>query len=1139
MTRSPIPTQSFRIFVLFLAGLLGPLASGWGREEMDLSGPGWELWRDAQAAWENDQLFAPGTDLSKIPTNPPTGGWETLDHAAAMAVSVPGTVEEYLYHWDPAKPENKLSQGMTGVSWWYRTFDVPASLAGRRVSLEFESARLRAEVYLDHKLVGYNMVDGTPFRVELTGLLKAGEKAQLAVRITSPGGIWSWEDFKVMNWGKAVIPVDHGFSGITGGVRLVITDPVHIADVYVQNTPAPLEVNVEVTLRNDSGMASDGELEIRLVEKAAPGREVARKILKAVAIPAGDSVKTVKLSAPEAKLWDLDHPNLYVCKVALKSAPTGSSDALSQVFGFRWFAPAGIGKDAVLRLNGKRIVLRTSISWGLWPTNGLFPTPELAAKQVDDAKALGLNMLNFHRCIGSPIVLDDADEKGLLYFEEPGNYVAGSADPFCEALVREKLLRMVKRDRSHPSLVIYNMINEQWDRYGADKNPQLYDNFKADMAAAHKLDPSRTIVLASAWARKPPGSDEPVKLEMRPFDDTQHFSGWSDFHRAGGPEVWKQQFYQSPDKHYGLTTNAGEIVYWGEEGAIAAPPRLALIKKTLEAAPNMGWDGEIYLDWYKKFDDYLTRKNLRGAFPTVDSFTVALSAVSLEHQGRKIEDTRICNLNDGYAVNGWESEPYEDHSGIVDGFRNIKGDPTLISYYNQPLYVAVKSRNLEVPAGGKATVDFYLINEKNLSGPQTLKISATRPDGTEAFQREIPVKATGGETYGQLLTQGAIVPMDNAAGMWTIHAKLADAYGRARAQGREEILVVNWKEAKLGGNGAVYEEGSKVRDFLKSQKGIDVPAYSGTMGPLDWIVVARSSFNAPQVIPRDFFVTADGTMAGLSATFFHGREYKDKASVRTDPQVDVMWADGASPDAAISAGTEFSVRWEGKLVPPAMGQYSFDVRPTAGTAMLKIDGQEIVGATPVTLTEGKPVSIEVDYASKGGKCGVSLAWSQPNQRGEDADALVRRAQKDGTRVIIADYADSWMDAVKNASDITYNGPFKLGMVWLGAQYFAIDHPLFKGLPVNQALNWPYESVVADGRTRYGLRIEGEQLVAGCWQSTPMDLGTAVGVVPSGKGKIIVSTLEICPHLNGPSGPADVARKLFCNYIEYAMSASTQ
>jgi beta-galactosidase len=1132
------PSFSPRILMLVFIVLHGSIACAWSqRQEIDLSGQGWHLWRDTQASWQNDELFAPGTDLAKIPANPPTGGWNTLDQVPTTAVSVPGTVEEYLYHWDPAKPENKLSQGMTGVSWWFRTFDAPQSLSGKRVTLEFESARLRAEIYLDQKLVGYNLVEGAPFSVDLTDLLKARENAQLAVRITSPGGIWSWEDFKVMRWGKAQIPVSHGFSGITGGVKLCVTDPVHMEDVYVQNTPSPREVNAQVTLRNDSAAPSRGSLEIRVVEKADPAREVAREVIEGVGIPVGESVRTVKLSAPGAKLWDLDHPNLYVCRVGLKSARWAPIDALSQVFGFRWFAPEGIGKDAVFRLNGKRIVVRTSISWSFWPINGLFPTPELAEKQIADAKVFGLNMLNFHRCIGSPVVLDKADEMGLLYFEEPGNYVDGSADPFCELLLHEKLMRMVRRDRSHPSLVIYNMINEQWNIYGADKNQRLFDTFKADMAAAHRLDPSRTIVLASSWARKPAGSEEPVKLNMRPFDDRQYFSGWFDFHRAGGPEVWKQDFYRSPEKHYGLTANAGEIVYWGEEGAVAAPPRLALIKDELDAAPNKGWDGEIYLDWYHRFDDYLTRKDLRAAFPTVDSFTVALSAVSMEQQGRKIEDTRICNLNDGYAVNGWEAEPYEDHSGVVDCFRNPKGDPTLISYYNQPLYVAVKSRNLVLASGSSATVDFYLINEKGLAGPQTLKISAQRADGTEAFHQAIPVRAAGGETYGQLLTEGVVIPTDDSAGLWTIRASLVDPSGREAAQGREQIFVVNWKADKLTGNGAVYEEGGKVRDFLKSQKGFDVPAYTGDMGPLDWIVVARSSFNAPQVISKDYFMNTDGTNPGLRATFFHGRDYLDKASERNDSQVDFAWPDGAGPDPSIAAATEFSIRWEGNLLPPAPGQYIFDLNAVSGVATLKINGQEVVGDMPVTLAAGKPASVEIDYASKGGKCGVSLLWARPNERGEDADALVRRAARDGTTVIIADYADSWMEAVKAATNIAYNGPFKLGMVWTGAQYFAIDHPLFKGLPVNQALNWPYESVVSQGRSRYGVRVEGEQLVAGCWQSYPMDLGTAVGVIPCGRGRIVFSTLDICPHLHDPSGPADVARKLLCNYIEYAMEKS--
>lgn len=60
-------------------------------------------------------------------------------------------------------------------------------------------------------------------------------------------------------------------------------------------------------------------------------------------------------------------------------------------------------------------MLLTAISWGYWPVGGLYATPEMAEKQILTAKALGLNMLNFHRSIGSPVVLEKADEARDCY----------------------------------------------------------------------------------------------------------------------------------------------------------------------------------------------------------------------------------------------------------------------------------------------------------------------------------------------------------------------------------------------------------------------------------------------------------------------------------------------------------------------------------------------------------------------------------------------------------------------------------------------------------------------------------------------------------------------------------------------------
>ncbi len=81
--------------------------------------------------------------------------------------------------------------------------------------------------------------------------------------------------------------------------------------------------------------------------------------------------------------------------------------------------------------------------------------------------------------------------------------------------------------------------------------------------------------------------------------------------------------------------------------------------------------------------------------------------VAYYYQGRIIENVRISNTIDGYAVNGWESMKLENHSGIVDNYRNLKGDPELIARYNQPLFVAVKLNRKVVSVGDTTTIDLY------------------------------------------------------------------------------------------------------------------------------------------------------------------------------------------------------------------------------------------------------------------------------------------------------------------------------------------------------------------------------------------------------------------------------------------------
>jgi beta-galactosidase len=873
---------------------------------------------------------------------------------------------------------------------------------------------------------------------------------------------------------------------------------------------------------------------------------IASKTLAQQDLPPGESTLSVPISVPNATLWDTENPKLYIARVRL-SGGERETDQVQKRFGFRWFTMDGIGNDAVFRLNGRRVFLKTAISWGFWPTNGMYATPEMAEKQIRSAKSLGLNMLNFHRCIGSPVVLEKADELGLLYFEEPGGYVAGGRDAFAQGISREKLLRMVQRDRSHPSLIIYNMINEQWNQYGADKDDALFAIHQRDLTQAHLLDPSRIIVYASSWGE--PSKEQHVKLHMRPFDDTPYFKGWEDSHRATGPETWVQQFYRDPANHIGATDDTGEIFYRGEEGAISAPPRLEKIHADLQRLPHPGWDGAVYEQWYQAFESFLDRKHLRDAFATVDALTCAMGEVSLEQQGRRIQAHRIANVPDGYAVNGWEAELVENHSGIVDCFRNPKADPAIMAGYLQPLYVAVMPRSQVLQAGAPLLVDLYAVNEKDVKGPHTLSVIATDAAGARVVAHDSSVNLAGGDTFGQLLAEAVEVPSTGAPGMWTIAATLVDMRGKTIASGDDKVLVVDWQSDRLSGNGAVYERKTHARDFLAKYKDVQAPAYRNDLGKLDWVVVTVPRSGDPELIPTSALRDSQGQTPGLTATFFAGEDFGQQVYQRMDATVDLDVAAGGTPDAKVAMTQNYSVRWEGTILPPRTGQYTFAAGGDDGVR-LWIDGKQVIddwgvhqyrerSSAPIQLEAGKPVAVKLDFFQAGGGAKCALKWVAPVTEEIDTDRLFQRASTDGTTILFLDRPDTWLDEIAKHTGVKSDGTFTIGMDWLGGQFFARKHPLLDGLPVDCAMNWPYQRIVRRGVTRFGMRLEGEELVAGAYESWPMSLGTAIGIINCGKGKVIVSSLDICGALDDSHGTADVARKMLCNYIRFASQQTSQ
>ena len=881
-----------------LIGLVFAAQSSAQRTETVLSGNGWKLWLDKAAAWENDKLFLPPVDLAALPKNAPTGGWESLNAKNGMPVSVPGTVEEYT--WDEVGDYK-------GVSWWWRDVSIPESAKGKRVILQFESVRLRAEVFLNSELVCYDLIGNTPFEADITDKVKAGEQNRLAVRVTDPGGNFAWFDADVHDWGEYKIPASHGFGGITGRVKMIVVDPVYVSDIFVANKPTIKDIDVTLTINNTTGARTTDEVKIRISEASGGKKALQEETISGMELPPGLSTVTRSISVPSARAWDLENPNLYTCEVRVTSGNGKFQDVKSERFGFRWFAVDGVGKDAVFRMNGKRVVLRSAISWGFWPTNGIYATEELARKQVESAKALGQNMVNFHRCIGPPICFEKADEMGMFYFEEPGGYASHKGDDFSFAWAREKLLRMVKRDRNHPSLIIYNMINEE----GIPPSEKQ----KKDMADAHKIDPSRVILYTSGWAKD---GDDPIKLHMLPYDDTQYIRGWYDVHHALGPGSYRDEFYQGPSSYMLKTDDRAEIVFWGEEGAISSPPRLEKIDEHLEKTGRNGWDGAAYKEWYKAYVKYLDEKGLRKYFPSVDDLTRSMGNIPFYYQGRIIENIRTGDVTDGYVVNGWESELLENHSGIVDCFRNPKGDESIMAHYNSPLYVAVKAHTKIVQIPSTVTVDFFIVNEKDLKGACTLRATLKSPDGKSLWQKEYPVKVSGGDVFGELLVENVALEIKDSTGHFSVEASLVDEKGKVQATGEDKVFAVDWKSAKVPANGAILDPGNNIATFLKKEKGVELPAYSKELGKLDYIVAGDIDPERWAIIPKEAFQTKDGGEAGLMGTYFEGTDLKKKQGERTDEKIDYEWS-GNEPFKGVGK-EQFSVRWTGRLKPPETGE---------------------------------------------------------------------------------------------------------------------------------------------------------------------------------------------------------------------------
>jgi len=396
---------------------------------------------------------------------------------AAQPAPVPGILQQ-------------VFPGYHGVAWYWHTFALAdEARPDERWLLGFGAVDYLAEVWLNGHYLGLHEGGETPFEFDITARLRAAGQNLLAVRVLNPtnerldGFLLAETPHR-----NKVIPSRPGSSFNSGGLMYPVTlrrvPAVYVADLVVRPDAAQAEIAVEVTVRNTTPAAAAGSLALAL--SAAAGGEALDGLTRAATFPPGDSTHQLTLGVAQPRLWQLDDPYLYRL-TAMVSAGAGAAHQHSVRCGFRDFRL----RDGYFYLNGQRLFLKSTHTGNAMPIGLQAPViPDFVRRDLIYAKAAGFNAVRFIAGVAYPEQLDFCDELGLLVWESSFAGWCLADSPAMPERFERSTADMIRRDRNHPSLAIWELLNETPDgpvfRQAVDFLPRL-----------RALDPTRLVLLGS------------------------------------------------------------------------------------------------------------------------------------------------------------------------------------------------------------------------------------------------------------------------------------------------------------------------------------------------------------------------------------------------------------------------------------------------------------------------------------------------------------------------------------------------------------------------------------------------------------------------------------------------------------------
>jgi len=444
-----------------------------------------------------------GWDKIHVPSNWEMQGYDIPIYRSAV------------YPFTPIDPP-RIPKDYNGVGSYQKTFELPSSWEGMNITLHFGGVTSAYQLWVNDKYVGYAEDSCLPSEFNVTPYLRKG-KNRVSVQVLR------WSDASYLE------DQDHWrMSGIHREVFLMAEPKVRIADFHWQATLDAAYRDAKFSLRpkidNFSGDSISGfTLKAQLYD--ANNQAVLSKPLEkdAAAIfdeiyPRLDNVKfgLLETTLQNPKKWSPDEPNLYRLVLTLYDKDNRLLEAKTCQVGFRTIAFSP--QDGKLLINGRTTYLYGVNRHDHHPKRGKALTREDMEADIRQIKQFNFNAIRTSHYPNDPYIYELCDRYGIMVMDEANMETHGLGgklmnDPAWLAALNERVVRMVQRDKNHPSIIIWSLGNE------SGRGP----NTAAMAAWIHDFDITRPVHYEPAMgSHQLPGYIDPSDPRYPKSNDHSH-----------------------------------------------------------------------------------------------------------------------------------------------------------------------------------------------------------------------------------------------------------------------------------------------------------------------------------------------------------------------------------------------------------------------------------------------------------------------------------------------------------------------------------------------------------------------------------------------------------------------------------------